>query len=142
MMHQDTDSAFFWSQDDLPRVYALGLGSSLDMSGSDDHGSTVLVSAASSVSLQHVLLGRLAQQDQWTKGWDNSTAAQSWAAGVTFTSSHVWTPNDRNFPAGGLTTGPNLNATELEALLVGMYVFNHFTHLLAQTLTDTEIFNP
>ena len=69
------------------------------------------------------MLGELGSggTEVWGKGWSAAPATSPPAAGLTWTTDKLLTPNDRNFPAGGLSTGPNLPERDLEALLTGVY---------------------
>ena len=41
--------------------------------------------------------------------------------GLTWATSAIIAPNNRNFPASELTTGPNLPTDDLAAVMVGIY---------------------
>ncbi len=124
---------WFHSTDGLPRWYALGGGTSLDVQPADGGttlatggfllGSNVEVNTGS--VLQYVLAGTpsSSSQDKWGAGWSaaqpvpsaSALPAGGWSAAAEYA------PNNKNFPAGGLTTGPNLPPDDLEALLTGVY---------------------
>ena len=103
--------------------------------------------AGYSSGLHEVLAGAIPEENRWTSGGlarrsvgggalgggaagaaaGGDAPASSSAASFHSSTTTTWatsaelTPNDRNFPAHGLTTGANLPIRDLEALLTGVY---------------------
>ena len=130
MMGASAGSAFFGTGDPLTRYYAMGGGSSVDVVTTNPTNGTspysVLVSnrGGAPSALQDVVLGTLGGKGGdffWGPGWSQAGATPVPASGTSWAASQLLTPNDRNFPAGGLSTGPNLPERDLEALLTGIY---------------------
>ena len=144
MKNAKPTAGYFGSTGTLPRLYALGGGTALDITrtratGADSdvlsdagggmeggqEGGVTLLSGSGSSGLHEVLSGRMPKLHVWSDGAlteHNETArprtvltAQSWKT------EWIVAPNDRNFPSGSLTTGPNLPIADLEALMTGIY---------------------
>ena len=149
MKDSDAAASFFGARDGLLRAYALGGGSAIDIanrscvvgaSNATQCAHTLLSSgnAGYSSGLHEVLVGEIPTENKWTNGGlarrsggaaggatadggAASSSAASASATTTWATSAELTPNDRNFPAHGLTTGANLPIRDLEALLTGIY---------------------
>lgn len=105
-----------------PRVYAMGGGTSVDIRQTLSSAQTVVISNGYGTpsGLQEVLAGALSLADEWTDGWSH-TSADTLKAGTRWTTSVRLAPNNRNFPAGDLTTDANLDDRDLEAYMTGIY---------------------
>ena len=133
MMNQNINKSQFYATNYLQRIYGLGSGASLDISilrpsppsspspspSPSFNLSTVLFSGSKTSEYKHVILGTMKIQDQWSAGvWNN---IGTWKKNEMYTARYQITPNNYNFPAGGLTTGSNLPEKDLIAMMIGIY---------------------
>ena len=127
----------FYAGANPERVYGLGSGTSVDIrilqsnttrstrltpstspTSSRTSLGTVLYSSKT-VEYRQVIVGQMSVVDQWSKGnWSDDI---QWEAGEEWQVHYMITPNDYNFPSGGLTTGPNLPENDLVAMMIGLY---------------------
>lgn len=134
-------AGFYSSTDNLGRLYTLG------GSGGEGHNagnmslafrwpsvdqqpaSMVIRSSDSSGSsgysgVEDVLVGALPEQHVWSAGWASVQAVQI-ASGSAWSTLVELAPNRFDFPvqgpSGDLTTGPNIDAENLQAMLTGIY---------------------
>eukprot|EP00041_Stephanoeca_diplocostata_P004961 m.53855 g.53855 ORF g.53855 m.53855 type:complete len:798 (-) comp15471_c1_seq1:129-2522(-) len=127
------NNQFFGSEDRLGTVYALGGGSAVEIlrRHAGTKAATVLLSAPQNgragSGFYDLWTGTVTPLDKWTKTISLSATSNTSAqmhpsrASSTWTASFVIAPNDRNFPALNMTTGPNLPDTDLEAMMTGLY---------------------
>ena len=116
---------FFFARNHLHRLYGLGSGSSIDMAFSNETTDSSTLPLANvmlvgkTVELQQIILGNTTVQDQWTTAsWSTPI---TWNKGQTYATNIQLTPNNYNFPSGGLSTGPNLPEKDLISIMIGMY---------------------
>jgi hypothetical protein len=121
MKNAKSSNNHFGSNGTIHRLYAMGGGSSIDISyGSQADNHILLSGGDSGLHEEMVTNARPTDLDKWGGGWESAPLATV-LKGQTFHISSTITANDRNFPAGGLTSGPNLPVRDLEAYLTGVY---------------------
>jgi hypothetical protein len=141
MKSADNKKGFYSSTDSLTRLYTLGgsggegheagnMSLSFRWPSSDQRaGSMVVRSSGSGGSsgysgVEEVLVGGLPEEHVWSAGW-GSVQAMSIASGTAWSTLVELAPNSFDFPVqgpfGDLTTGPNIDAVNLQAMLTGIY---------------------
>jgi hypothetical protein len=115
----DSPAPYFASGSRLHRFYALG-GGAVDVRA---HGQreTVLRNAPSGSGLEQVLAGAYPSPDDWDgQGWGAATPTTV-HAGDTWSVTARISPNDHDFPAGGVPAHPTLPFDDLAAVLTAVY---------------------
>ena len=131
MKDSSKKGSFFGARDGLLRFYALGGGSAIDIGvrscavdgtkNASRCAATLLSSgnAGYMSGLHEVVFGAIPTENKWSDGAVKGTMEP--ADGTTWVTSAELSPNDRNFPSSGLTTGKNLPIFDLEAMVTGIY---------------------
>eukprot|EP00405_Crypthecodinium_cohnii_P019361 CAMPEP_0206475334 /NCGR_PEP_ID=MMETSP0324_2-20121206/34011_1 /ASSEMBLY_ACC=CAM_ASM_000836 /TAXON_ID=2866 /ORGANISM="Crypthecodinium cohnii, Strain Seligo" /LENGTH=862 /DNA_ID=CAMNT_0053950659 /DNA_START=44 /DNA_END=2629 /DNA_ORIENTATION=- len=133
------DVGYYFSDDPLPRLYALGgSGADLDTAGhmsisirQPDSKLSVLISSAQSPysGFQDVHFASFSKKHSWCSGWSEQTNTVEVEAKAKWRSKYFLAPNDRDFPVQGhdhdlTTTSGNIPDKELQAMLTGIYASN------------------
>ena len=120
---------FFATRDPPARVFALGGGSAVDATlDADVNVTTLLLSSASGSpyysGVQRAVFAAYGPPyAAWDGGWRGKPTLAV-AQGARYRTGMRLAPNNRNFPALALATGPNANGLQgddLEAILTGIY---------------------
>jgi len=116
---------FFPANNSLPRLYALGGGTAVDV-GLVSTGTPCLVSNVGDSPSAFVDIAATAAVpallwDQWQPDVWGGIAPGVIKAGTTWSATMTISPSNSNFPTLRLPAGPNLPADDLEALLTGVY---------------------
>ena len=129
---QDMNSPgpYFATTNPLDRVYTLGGGGSFDMLPSGNHPTVLLSAPANSPGggaspfrsgVEQVLAGTYPQQETWSGTPWSSASPTVVTAGQGWTTDDRIAVNDHDFPAGTLSTRPNLPLPDLESIYTAVY---------------------
>lgn len=117
---------FFATDAGAPMLQWYSLGGGSACAGTTSAPGQVLLSSESGdpywSGMQAVLLGSFSpsHMNKWSSGWD-TTSEQSLTAGTTWQSTMHLSPNNYNFPAMNVSTGPNWQLKDMGAFLTGIY---------------------
>lgn len=128
-MKQFAKGGYFFANSSLDRFYSMGGGSAIDVGISSTSAPCLVsnVAAGTPSGFTDVLASTVSaassevKRDAWQTGLWPSVPVDLISAGHSWTASMVIAPNNRNFPSLRLPAGNNLPASDLEALMTGVY---------------------